>query len=144
MIFRKRNSKKRAEPMPKKQFQRICKALKKKGVTVWLGDAADQICKVQCAEAFTLNENTVVFRRNPSRSVVFEELIHLRQYETKKCDGTKLSRIKCEIEAKEKVLRCSQSYKLTNLDIEITKKALQQDYIDLQRYYEGGGQYDNT
>ena len=55
-----------------------------------------------------------------------------------KCDGTKLSRIRCEIEAKEKVLRCSEAYRLTNLDIEITKKSLKQDYTDLQHYYEGG------
>ncbi len=99
---------------------------------------ADQICKAQNAEAFTLNENTVVFRKNPSRSVVFEELIHLWQYSANKCDGTKISRIKCEIEAKEKVLRCVKSYDLTSLDIEITKEALKMDYYDLKHYYEGG------
>ena len=138
MIYRKQNRGNRAEPMPKKQFQRICKALKRKGVTVWMGEAADQICRAQGAETFTLNENTVVFRNKPSRSVVFEELIHLWQYSSNRCDGTKLSRIKCEIEAKEKVLRCAKSYELTPMDIEITKMALQQDYIDLQMYYEGG------
>lgn len=130
--------------MPKRQFRRICKALKSHGVVVWIGDAADNICKSQNAEAFTLNENTVVFRRNPSRSVVYEELIHLYQFASGKCDGTKISRIKCEIEAKEKVLRCAASYKLTRLDIDITKKALQQDYKDLQDYYKGGGYHDYT
>ena len=124
--------------MPRKQFQRICKALKSHGVYVWTGNAADQICKSQNAEAFTLNESTVVFRKNPSRSVVFEELIHLWQFSNNKCDGTKVSRIKCEIEAKEKVLKYAEAYKLTKRDIAITKEALQMDYIDLQNYYEGG------
>ena len=138
MIYRKQRSENRADPMPKRQFQRICRALKKHGVTVWTGEAADIICKAQNAEAFTLNENTVVFRKNPSRSVVFEELIHLWQYASGKCDGTELSRIKCEIEAKEKVIRCARSYGLTNMDIEITKKALASDYTDLRNYYKGG------
>ena len=138
MIYRKQKGSMRAEPMPKKQFQRICKALKRQGVTVWMGEMADNICRAQGAEAFTLNENTVVFRNKPSRSVVFEELIHLWQYSNNRCDGTKLSRIMCEIEAKEKVLRCSKSYELTSADIEITKRALQQDYIDLRKYYKGG------
>lgn len=144
MIYRKKSETKRAEPMPKKQFRRICKALKRQGVTVWMGEIADQICNSQGAEAFALNENTVVFRKNPSRSVVFEELIHLWQFATNRCDGTKISRIRCEIEAKEKVLRCAKSYELTKLDIEITKKALQLDYIDFQQYYEGGDRYDHT
>lgn len=138
MIRRKHNRERRAEPMPQKQFRRICKALKKHGVTVWMGDTADQICRIQNAEAFTLNDSTVVFRSRPSRSVVFEELIHLWQYSTNRCDGTKLSRIQCEIEAKEKVLRCAKSYRLTRLDIEITKEALQADYMDLRKYYERG------
>ena len=124
--------------MPKKQFYRICKSLRKHGVIVWVGDEADKICDVQNAEAFTLNENTVVFRRNPSRAVVFEELIHLWQYANNICDGTRVSRIKCEIEAKEKVLKYAKSYRLTKMDITITQDALQKDYADLQRYYEGG------
>lgn len=138
MIYRKHINLKKAEPMPKKQFHRICKALKRHGVTVWMGEMADRVCEIQGAEAFTLNENTVVFRRNPCRSVVFEELIHLWQYASGKCDGTKLSRIKCEIEAKEKVLKYAEAYGLTIMDIEITKKALEIDYLDLQHYYEGG------
>ena len=144
MIYRKHINEKRAEPMPKKQFQRICKALKRHGVVVWMGEKADQICIAQKAEAFTLNENTVVFRKNPSRSVVYEELIHLWQNANNKCDGTIVSRIKCEIEAKEKVLRCAESYELTRLDISITKETLKWDYDDLKHYYEGGIKHDNT
>ena len=77
-MIRKKN-KKRAEPMPQKQFRRICKSLKTHGVVVWMGDDADRICDLQGVEAFTLNENTIVFKKNPSRSVVFEELIIRKQ-----------------------------------------------------------------
>lgn len=124
--------------MPKSQFHRICKALRRHGVLVWLGQEADAVCEMQMAEAITFNEKTVVFRRNPSRSVVFEELIHLRQYATHQCDGSKLSRIQCEIEAKEKLLQFAKGFQLTKLDIELTKEALKQDYLDLQYYSKGG------
>ena len=103
MIFRKKKDLRRAEPMPSRQFRRICKSLRKHGVFVWLGEEADAICESRNVEAITFNDNTVVFRQKPSRSVVFEELIHLHQYATNKCDGTRLSRIRCEIEAKEKI-----------------------------------------
>ena len=138
MIYRKNSTDKRAEPMPRKQFQRICKALKNHGVFVWIGDDAEQVCRLQGVDAFTLNEKTVAFRKNPSRAVVFEELIHLWQYANNRCDGSRVSRIKCEIEAKEKVLKYAKAYKLTKLDIELTKEVLKEDYIDLQQYYEGG------
>ena len=36
---------------------------------------------------------------------VFEELIHSAQYGTGKNDGSYISRLKCEIEAQEKLLR---------------------------------------
>ncbi len=124
--------------MPKKQFQRICRALRRHGVAVWLGAETDAICRLQGVEAFTLNRNTVAFSKNPSRSVVFEELIHLSQFSNNKCDGSRVSRIKCEIEAKEKVLKYSKSYRLTERDIEITRRALERDYLDLKEYYEGG------
>ncbi len=124
--------------MPQKQFRRICKSLKTHGVVVWMGDDADRICDLQGVEAFTLNENTIVFKKNPSRSVVFEELIHLWQFANNKCDGSRISRIKCEIEAKEKVLKYAKAYRLTKLDIAITKEVLQSDYMDLRNYYEGG------
>ena len=96
MIFRKKKDLRRAEPMPSRQFRRICK-------------------------------------------FVFEELIHLHQYATNKCDGTRLSRIRCEIEAKEKILKCASAYQLTDLDISITKAVLEQDYLDLEEYLKGGG-----
>ena len=102
------------------------------------GSDADRICALQKCEGFTLNENTVVFAKNPSRSVVYEELIHLWQYGTNKCDGLTVSRIKCEVEAKEKVLKYAKAYKLTKLDVDLTKKALDRDYMNLRAYYEGG------
>ena len=138
MIFRKKKDLRRAEPMPKHQFRRICRSLRRHGVFVWIGDEADKICSSRNVEAITFNDNTVVFRHNPSRSVVFEELIHLHQYSVKRCDGTRLSRIQCEIEAKEKLLRCAKSYQLTDLDISITKAVLEQDYSDLEEYLKGG------
>lgn len=58
--------------------------------------------------------------------------------ETAKKKGLIRSRVKKKQKRKEKVLRCAGAYELTPMDIEITKKALQRDYMDLQVYYEGG------
>lgn len=136
MIFRKVKDLRRAEPMPKKQFQRICKVLKRMGISVFMGVEADALCDMQHVEAITFNKELVVFRKNPSRSVVFEELIHLHQYLSGRCDGSSLSRIQCEIEAKEKLLKYSEAYGLTTLDIEITRRVLDEDYLDMKRYSE--------
>ena len=103
---------------------------------VWIGEEADKICDLQHAAAFTLNENTVVFKNNPSRATVFEELIHLWQYKNKKCDGSELSRIECEIAAKEKILKNALAYKLTDGEIVQTGKLLEMDREDLREYYE--------
>ena len=63
-------------------------------------------------------------KKSPGRAAVFEELIHATQYRQGKNDGTYKSRLLCEIEAQEKLLKYQKSYKLTKSEIKQTEKAL--------------------
>lgn len=112
------------EPMPIKQFRRIEKAFRKKGGIIVVGEEANAILDMQEAEASTFNESTILFRKNPSRAAVFEELIHTAQYRMGKCDGSVKSRLENEIEAKEKLIKYAKAYNLTDIEIYNTRKML--------------------
>lgn len=54
-------------------------------------------------------------------------------------DGSYISRLKCEIEAQEKLLRYQKAYRLTKIEVEQTEKALNDYKNELKLYYEKGG-----
>lgn len=64
------------EPMPKKQFHRIEKRFKRLGGIFQYDEATDKYLEGKHAEAITYNEKTILFKSNPGRASVFEELIH--------------------------------------------------------------------
>ena len=133
MLQRKQKPNGWIEPMPTKQFRRIEKSFKLKGGLFLMGTEVDKMLDMQEAEASTFNETTVLFRKNPSRSAVFEELIHTAQYRDGKCDGSRESRLINEIEAKEKLIKYSQAYKLTDVEITNTKKMLEACREELEK-----------
>lgn len=121
------------EPMPLEQFLKIQKRFERNGGVFRADSESNNYVVARGKEAITFNENTVLFRYNPSRAAVFEELIHTYQYKTGKLDGSDLSRCLCEIEAKEKLLKYSKAYGLTKKEIEITEQLLALDKQDLIR-----------
>lgn len=127
------------EPMPKKQFQRICKSFRSKGGIIQMNDATDEYLRSKNAEAITYDGKTILFKQNPSRASVFEELIHTHQYKTGENDGSYESRLKCEISAQKKLIKYSKAYKLTEKEILQTKKALESYENELREYYKNGG-----
>lgn len=127
------------EPMPKKQFHRIEKRFKRLGGIFQYDEATDKYLESKHAEAITYNEKTILFKSNPGRASVFEELIHSYQYKIGKNDGTYLSRLNCEIEAQKKLLKYSKFYKLTKIEIEQTKSALKAYETELNAYVKKGG-----
>lgn len=90
------------------------------------------------AEGVTLDAKTIMLVKRPGRAAVFEELIHSTQFRQGKNDLTLRSRIICEIEAQEKLINNSKAYKLTEIEIEQTKKALEYYISELQKIDEGG------
>lgn len=127
------------EPMPKKQFQRICRSFRSKGGLIQMNDATDAYLEFKNAEAITYDSKTIVIKQNPSRASVFEELIHTFQYRTGENDGSYKSRLKCEIDAQKKLIKYSKAYRLTDKEIEQTQKALESYEIELNAYYKNGG-----
>ena len=135
---RKKNDNK-SETMPKKQLQKIIKRFKKLGGTIQMSEETDKYLDSKLAEAITYDAHTILLRQKPSRASVFEDLIHSAQYGTGKNDGSYISRLKCEIEAQEKLLRYQKAYGLTKIEVEQTEKALNDYKNELKLYYEKGG-----
>ena len=133
MLARKPKSEDWVEPMPAKQFRKIEKAFKLHGGKFVMGKEADAILDMQEAEASTFNEYTILFRSKPSRAAVFEELIHTAQYREGRCDGSQDSRLQNEIEAKEKLIKYSTTYGLTEIEVENTKMMLSACKEELKR-----------
>lgn len=112
------------EPMPKKQFRKIERAFKRMGGVILCNEEVDNFLGQQQAEGATLDGMTVLLVQNPGRAAVFEEMIHAAQYRRGENDGSHLSRILNEIDAQKKLLRNAKAYKLTQNEIEQTRRAL--------------------
>lgn len=123
-IMERRKDHGKIEPMPKKQFRKIERAFKRRGGIILCGVDVDIFLRQQQAEGATLDEKTVLLMRNPGRAAVFEEMIHTAQYRRGENDGSRLSRVLNEIAAQKKLLRNVKAYKLTQNEIEQTRRAL--------------------
>jgi hypothetical protein len=109
------------------ELERIAAALRRAGHSIDLG-STEGVRRLDWfgVEASTLGDH-ITLRPNPSRSAVFEELIHATQNRLGRNDGSPLSRILNEIEAQEKLIRFRRRYKIPRLETEQTIKALR-DY----------------
>ena len=117
------------EPMPRDEFRQLMKEFKEKGGKYIADDDSEAFLDAQCAEAITLNENTILFHKRPTRSAVYEELFHVKQFREGKIDGTICNAYKCEIEA--------QEYLLDNaVDLGLTAEEICQTEAALERYRE--------
>ena len=124
MMFRKGKDASYVEPMPKRQLQRIVKAFRRQGGIIQMNDATDAYLLSKNAEGVTLNENTILLRQKPGRASVFEELIHATQFRQGMNDASITSRIQNEIAAQKMLLRNSEAYKLTPVEVKQTQSAL--------------------
>lgn len=102
-----------------------------------MGAEIDSYLENRRVQAITYDYDVILMHSNPSRATVFEELIHSAQYRDGKIDDTELSKVLCEIEAKEKLLKHAKAYRLTEAEIRETRKLLKKDMDDL-RNIQGG------
>ncbi len=136
-----RKSKENAvEPMPKRQLHKIEKAFKRQGGIIQYDPETDKYLEGKKAEAITYDAKTILLKTNAGRASVFEELIHTAQYRQGINDGSYRSRLECEIFAQQKLLRYSKAYKLTELEIQQTKNALDKYQKELREYNRKGGE----
>lgn len=132
-MYRKKKKPDYIEPMPKEQLKRIIKAFKRQGGLIVISDDIDKRLESMQAEGSTFDATTILLHSKPSRSAVFEKLIHATQYRLGKNDGTELSRILNEIEAQKKLIKYKKAYKITDIEDFNTKKALS---FYIQKYKE--------
>ena len=134
---RKKRSDTYIEPMPKAKFMELMREFKSIGGKYICNEESDSFLKNQNAEASTVDGYTILFRKKPSRSAVYEELFHAKQYREGKADGTYKGILECEIEAQEYLLNNSQLLELTDPEIMHTRKLLD-CYKKLLKELKGG------
>lgn len=110
--------------MPKEEFLRLMKNFKNNGGKYIADEESERYLDAHGAEACTLNETTILFRKHPTRSAVYEELFHVEQFRMGKIDGKIKNRILCEIDAQNYLIDNAEELGLTSLEIIQTKKAL--------------------
>lgn len=124
-------------PMPKRKLKKLISEFENNGGRIYMSSDIQKYLDLKNAEAVTLNESTILLRKHPSRAAVYEELYHAQQFKDGKIDGTKISKILCEIEAKQYLLDNSNMLELTENEILSTKKSLDY-YIKQMETYEKG------
>ena len=103
----------------------------------------------------TINVSKIIAKKHETISTISKELtilkdgsfyseqfsLNLSTFEggVWKNDGSYISRLKCEIEAQEKLLRYQKAYRLTKIEVEQTEKALNDYKNELKLYYKKGG-----
>lgn len=102
----------------------VTNRLKEQGITVWMDDEADRFLNNKGAEATTMYPDIIAFHSKLSASGMYEELIHLAQIRKLGREPTAIETIKMEIEAKEKLLRNSKAYGITEYEQKITKESI--------------------
>ena len=124
------------KPMPRGLFLRLMKEFKRMGGKVIMDKEAERYLDDKGAEACTLNAETILFRRKPSRAAVYEELFHVKQFREGKIDGTLKNSYVCEIEAKKYLLNNASILGLTEIEIIATQKSLEFYMKKLQKLEE--------
>lgn len=94
------------------ELARIKTAFGRNGGIIDQGAEAQAYLRLQGAEDVTFGADTILLRSSPSRSSVFEELIHTAQNRTGRFTGENV--LQMEIEAAEKLIRFRRGYGIPN------------------------------
>ena len=128
-----------AEPMPKEQFDAIARGFARQGGEIRTDAEARAFLDWKKVEGATIDEKLIFLRENPSRSAVFEELIHTAQIRNGEIVEIPKDAILAEIHAKEKLLKYADAYKLTDAEIDATRRLLDIDREDLKAWEKKNG-----
>lgn len=112
------------EPMPKNLLHKLVKEFKKDGGIIIMDEETDKYLDSKNAEGITYNESTILLKQNPSRSVVYEELFHAKQFREGKNNGSYEQKLLCEIEAQKMLIKNKNKLDITDIEDKQTKLAL--------------------
>jgi hypothetical protein len=120
------------------KLERIAEAYRRNGGSIDIGSSLGvRRLDFFGAEASTIGDH-ITLRANPSRSAVFEELIHATQNRRGRNTGTAMSRILNEIEAQEKLIRNRQPWQIPHAETRQTIQALRGYRVQLEQLLKRG------
>jgi len=112
-------------------IERVKKSLAEKGIALDQSEETDKWLISKGAEAVTFSDGTIVLHTKASASGLFEELIHYGQVKSGRAIlGDDKNNLIMEIEAKERLIKYRNAYKITDYEIEILTEVLN-DYKTL-------------
>ena len=119
----------RIEPMPSEQFYRIVRAAAKVGIEIRTNSEAVHVLDKMQVEGITFDDKLIFLYPNSGRAAVFEELIHCSHHRKGIMGNVgPIERTRSEIVANAKLIRFAKAYKLTQPEIDRTKRNLHDYY----------------
>ena len=123
---------------------RVKENLEKKGIYIVQDEEGDRYVESQGYEAVVLyqgdDELTIVMHTNISASGFYEELIHIGQIQSGRAiPYDKENEIEMEIEAKERLIKNKDAYKITDYEVEVLTAHLNSYKIQLDELRMGRG-----
>jgi len=126
-------------PIDSKLFNKLKEEFERKGGLIQQNEETDEHLDRRNAEGAALNGYTILLKRLPSISAVYEELIHAEQFRENKNNGSVEQRLLCEIEAQEILIKNKEKWNIPDIENEQTVRALEQYKNDLDQYYKYAG-----
>ena len=119
---------------------RVKANLEKKGIYIVQGEEGDRYLESQGFEAVVLyqggDELTIVMHTNISASGFYEELCHIGQLQSGRAiPYDKENEIVMEIEAKERLIKNKDAYKITDYEVELLTGHLNSSWIFMLIYH---------
>jgi hypothetical protein len=116
----------RQTPMDKETIERVKTALSRQGVDLLQSAELDGWLISKGAEAITFSNGSMAMHTKVSASGFFEELIHYGQIKSGHVvDDNDLTNLLLEIEAKERLLKYKNAYRITDYEAEILANTLE-------------------
>jgi len=125
-------------PMNSNVIQKVKESLAKKGWSLEQTEEGDSLLENSGKEGMTFPSGIIILHTKASASGFYEELIHYGQIKANKGTYEPIENTLLEIEAKEKLLKHSTAYNITDYEKELLTDSLEYYRIALETLRKGG------
>jgi len=127
------------KPIEIDTVKRVKKSLADKGYVLEQSAEWDRYLETTGKEAITMSDGTIILHTLASASGFFEELIHYGQIRSGRAIyGDLENTLLMEIEAKERLIRSRNAYRITDYEIELLTESLSTYKMELEKLRKGG------
>lgn len=123
-----------SNPMTEDELEKVSEWFIQDGGTIISDPDAVTLLDYRQAEAITLNDKTILLRPNANRAAIFEELYHAKQYADGIINGETESKLLAEIAAQHYLINNADALKLSEYEINVTKRNLSDWEAELNEY----------